>query len=177
MVVIAMMRGVNVGGTGKLPMAAWRAQLERLGFSQVRTYIQSGNAVFSTREKNVAAKLEAAIEAEFGFRRPAVLRSLEEMRAVVKANPFGAGRDPAKSVVSFLAGPIDETVRRAVTALGEGFPEEVIARERELYIYFPDGQGKTKLPLAKIEKTLGVACTARNWNTVEKLLAMAEEIA
>ena len=177
MLAIGLMRGVNVGGTGKLPMAAWRALCERIGLEQVRTYIQSGNVVFVTREKDLAAiatQMEAAIEKEFGFRRPALLLSLEDLRGVVKRNPFPAGRDPAKLIVSFLAGAIGDETRAKVAELAQGHPEELICHERELFVYFPNGQGRTKLPLAKIEKALGVACTARNWNTVLKLVEMAE---
>jgi len=180
MVVIALLRGVNVGGTGKLPMAAWRAQCERLGLTQVRTYIQSGNAVFRTREKSLATlsvRMEAAIEEEFGFRRPVILRSLAELRSAVERNPFVAGRDPAKLVATFLAAPITATVQNQVKALAAGFPEDVVPHECELFTYFPDGQGRTKLPLVKIERALGVASTARNWNTVRELLTMAEELA
>lgn len=179
MIVIGLLRGVNVGGTGKLPMEAWRAQAERLGFTQASTYIQSGNIVFVTREKNlaaVAAKIETAVEQEFGFRRPAILRTREQLRDVVARSPFPADRDPAKLVVYFLAGAIDTAVQGRLQELAQGHPEEVVAGPHELFIYFPHGQGRTRLPLAKMEKALGVDCTARNWNTVAKLLAMAEEL-
>jgi len=104
-----------------------------------------------------------------------MLRTASEMRQVVDANPFAArtGLDPSKLTVTFLAADPGNRAREAVRQIPTD-PEELHIIGRELYIYFPNGMGRTKLPMNKIEKTLGTPGTSRNWNTVTKLLEMAE---
>lgn len=170
---IALLRGVNVGGNGKVKMDALRALCEGMGLRRVRTYIQSGNIVFLGPE-GVGARLEAEIEKTFGVRTFVVIRTLEEMREIAARNPFPEV-EPKKLLVSFLQGT---PARQAAERVGqmEIGPEELHIQGSEMYIHFPLGQGVSKLPMAKIEKTLGLAGTGRNWNTVLALLAMAEEI-
>lgn len=164
-----MLRGVNVGGKNLLPMAELRALCERLGMLNVRTYIQSGNVVY--RGDVGASALRAAIAAEMGISCDVAVRTVEEMRALAARNPFPE-RDPKKVLVFFL---MDEpTGADKVMALGIA-PEEIRILGREMFIYFPLGQGVSKLPMGKIERLLGTSGTGRNWNTVERLLAMAEE--
>jgi uncharacterized protein (DUF1697 family) len=176
---ICLLRGVNVGGNNKIKMETLRAICEEQGLTRVETYIQSGNAVFVTGAKKLdglAAKLELAIEAACGFRPPVVLRSLAEWREVVRRNPF-AGRadvEPAKLLVTFLARALSAEERERVLAIPVS-PEEVHVDGAESYIYFPEGIGRSKLPFAKLERAGGgVTGTGRNWNTVLKLLEMAE---
>lgn len=174
---ICLLRGVNVGGNHKIKMETLRAICAGQGLTRVETYIQSGNAVFVARAlSGLGPKLEAAIEAECGFRPLVVLRSLAELREVVRRNPF-AGRaevDPAKLLVTFLARALSAEERERVLAIPVS-PEEVRVDGAESYIYFPEGMGRSKLPFAKLERAGGgVAGTGRNWNTVLKLLEMAE---
>jgi uncharacterized protein (DUF1697 family) len=170
---VALLRGVNVGGNNKVKMEALRATCEGLGWRDVRTYIQSGNIVFRTGDKNAGARLEAALEAQFEIRTFVVTRTLEEMRVLLARNPF-EGKDPKSVVVSFLSlEPTAEAVAK-VDAMGIA-PEEVRVLGREMFIHFPLGQRDSKLPMAKIEKTLGTGGTGRNWNTVMALLEMADD--
>jgi uncharacterized protein (DUF1697 family) len=162
-------------------MEALRALCESLGLEGPRTLIQSGNIVFRTNQRDlrrIAARLEQAIERGHGFRPAVVLRTLAEMRDVAARNPFGARTDldPARLVVTFLADRPEAPARRKVLAMKTD-PEELRLDGREMFIYFPLGMGRSKLPVPQIEKTLGTPGTARNWNTVRKLLDMAEEAA
>jgi len=171
-VMIAMLRGVNVGGNHKLPMARLRQICEELGLERPETFIQSGNILFETEDIEAAERMEAAIEREFSFRAAVIMRSAAELREVVKHNPF-QGRDGARSVVTFLKADPGEQVREAVRAI-QAEPEELRIAGREMYVYYPNGMGRTKLPIPRIERMFGCPSTTRNWNTVEKLLAMAE---
>jgi len=180
-VVVGLLRGVNVGGKNKIRMEALRALCESLGCEEPRTLIQSGNVVFRTQERNLrqlAQRLEQAIERGHGFRPAVVLRTLAEMRGVVARNPFAGRRDlnPAKLIVTFLGDQPAASARDRILAMKTN-PEELRLDGREMFIYFPLGMGRTKLPVARIEKTLGTVGTGRNWNTVLKLLDIAEQMA
>jgi uncharacterized protein (DUF1697 family) len=178
-VVISMLRGVNVGGHNKVKMDALRELYESLGLRDAQTYVQSGNVVFSTKEKNVGAlakQIEDAIESRFGFRSGVVLRTIPELRDVIVRNPFArrANIEAGKLLVTFLAQEICRETCDEIHKINTG-PEEVRIGERELYIYFPDGMGRSKLWPA-VEKALKKSGTGRNWNTVTKLLEMAEKL-
>ena len=179
-VLISMLRGVNVGGHNKIKMDGLRALYEGLKCEDARTYVQSGNVIFRTKEKNAASlgkKIQDRIEKEFGFRPALILRTAEEMRKAIAANPFAGPRDvePGKLLVTFLAG--DPGPDSQATLLGlKGHPEELHLLGRELYIYFPNGAGKSKLPWSSVEKLLKTQGTARNWNSVMKMLEIAEEL-
>ena len=180
-VVVGLLRGVNVGGKHKIRMETLRALCESLGFEEPRTFIQSGNVVFRTRQRNLrllAERLEEAIERGHGFRPAVVLRTVADMRGVVARNPFGTRRDiePAKLVVTFLADQPAVSACQKVLAMKTD-PEELRIVGREMFIHFPLGMGRTKVPTAQIEKTLGTPGTGRNWNTVLKLLDIAEQMA
>lgn len=177
--IISMLRGVNVGGHNKISMGELRVLCETLGLEEPKTFIQSGNVVFRSKERDlskVAKRMEDAIERKFGFRPGVILRTSGEMKQVILKNPFAKRRgiEPAKLVVTFLATIPDPPTREKLEKI-EANPEEVRIEGRDLYIYFPDGQGRSKLApvLGRILKNTG---TARNWNTVTKLLQMAEEL-
>jgi uncharacterized protein (DUF1697 family) len=181
-VMISMLRGVNVGGHNLIKMDALRVLYESLGLRDAQTYVQSGNVVFRTKVGNpvlLSKKIEDGIERGFGFRPSVVVRSASEMRDVIRRNPFAkrAGIEPAKLVVTFFANDPGAEARAKIMSLQAG-PEEVRVDGREVYVYFPDGMGKSKLwPL--IEKTLKAMTTpgtGRNWNTVMKLVEMAESL-
>jgi len=160
---IALLRGVNVGGRSMVAMADLRDRLTKLGFGNVRSILQSGNLIFDTKKKpaDVETLLEKDLELDVFVRTP------KEMDAIIGANPFPkeAKNDPGRLVVLFLKASGDgKTLQKAIKdreiARGEG---------RQIYVYYPDGQGRSRLTNALIEKTLGTRVTARNWNTVLKL--------
>lgn len=176
--VVSLLRGVNVGGHHKIKMDALRALYEELGCEKVRTYIQSGNVVYQTRASDLdrlGLKIAGAIERSYGFHVDVVQRTAEQMRAVVESSPFAGrpGLDPAKLAVTFLPLAADAAARARWSSIVIA-PEEAHLTGSELYVYFPNGQADTKFPFAAVAKALGSPGTARNWNTVMKLLDMAE---
>lgn len=176
---ICLLRGVNVVGSNQIKMDALRALCESLKLCKAQTYIQSGNIVFQTGERDHAkltARIESAIEKQHGFRPDVVLRTAAEMRAVIARNPFDKhnGIEPSKLIVTFLATEPAAVTRTALLAL-EPDPEEMHMNGREIYVYFPDGMGRSKFA-ALLARKLKNTGTARNWNTVVKLLEMAEKL-
>ena len=179
-VVIAMLRAVNLGSHHKLNMEALKTLCSGLGLRDVQTYIQSGNVVF--REDGgdpgvVARKLEEGIEQKFGFRPDVIVRSTSELRKVIAGNPFAKRPEvqPNRLLVVFMASAPGRQARERVLALPCG-PEEMHIKGREGYIYYPNGMARPSIPVARIEKLLETSSTGRNWNTVNKLLAMAETL-
>lgn len=180
-VLISMLRGVNLGPHNRIKMDALRSVYQSLKLEEPRTYVQSGNVIFRTKEKNLAklaVKIQDAIEKKFKCRPDVILRTTDEVKKAIAATPF-ADRphlEPGKILVTFLAA---EPPREAEANLAKfkDYPEELHLRGREMYIYFPNGAGRSKLPWSSVEKLLKVTGTARNWNSVTKMLAMAEEIA
>jgi uncharacterized protein (DUF1697 family) len=168
---VALLRGVNVGGRNSVPMAGLRSVLEELGLEDVTTYIQSGNVVFRSHApvRSLPATMERAIADAFGVRPTVVLRTPAELGAVVDGNPFP---DTARVHVVFL-----ERKPAAGAAGGldpERSPGDAFALDgRELYLHLGNGAGRTKLTGDYLERTLGVRGTQRNWNTVVKLLELA----
>jgi uncharacterized protein (DUF1697 family) len=174
---IALLRAVNVGGR-RVSMAAVRELITDLGGGDVRTLLQSGNAVFALAGRRDSAPLEQRLEAEaqrrFGFAVAFMLRSAAQWRALVDANPFPdrARQDPARLVlVAFKSAPAAAAV--AALQAGHRGPETMHIRGSEGWFVYPEGMGRSKLTNALIERRLGVACTARNWNTVLGLAALA----
>jgi uncharacterized protein (DUF1697 family) len=179
-IVISMLRGVNVGGHNKINMEVLRALCESLNFEDVATFIQSGNVVFRTKERDLAKvskRIGDAIEKSFGFRPDVILRTVEEMRGVIARNPFAARTDvePNKLLALFLADQPDAEARRRALSV-KADREELRVDGRVLYIYFPDGQGRSKLSMAAVERALKISGTGRNWNSVLKLMEMAERL-
>jgi uncharacterized protein (DUF1697 family) len=179
-VVIAMLRGVNVGGYQKLNMEALRTLCGGLGLLDVQTYIQSGNLMFreDTGDPGAAARrIEDGIQKKFGFRPDVIVRTTSDLRKVIANNPF-AGRPevaPNRLLAVFMAATPPRQARDRVLAIPTE-PEELHIKGRELYIYYPNGMARPKVPLVRIEKLLETSFTGRNWNTVNKLLAMAEAL-
>jgi len=177
---ISMLRGINVGGHNIIKMEALRALYESLGMEGTQTYVQSGNVVFRTSERDavrLAKKIQRGIEKNFNCSPEIILRSAAELADTIARNPFAKRRDiePAKLLVLFLASEPDAEARKKVLGIKTD-PEEMHISGREVYIYFPNGMGKTKLPWSKIDKLLGSAGTGRNWNSVTKLLDMTHKL-
>lgn len=179
-VIISMLRGVNVGAHNRIKMDALRALYESLGLRDSQTYVQSGNVVFRTEKRDLVAlakRIEDAIERGFGFRPAVILRTSAELRAVIARNPFAKRRgiEPSKLLVNFLVRDPGAEVRDKVLKL-KTEPEELRMDGRELYSYFPNGMARPKMSRAVLEKTLKIPGTGRNWNSVTKLLEMAERL-
>lgn len=179
-VLISMLRGINVGGHAKIKMDALRTLYSSLKFENPQSYVQSGNVIFQTEERDldkIAKRIQQAIEKQFACCPEIMLRSLDELRSVVKKNPFAKRSDvePNKLLVSFLLA--DPGIQARKTLLGQKFaPEELHAVGKQLYIYFPNGVGKSKLPWRSIDKILHTPSTGRNWNSVTKMLEIAEKM-
>ena len=163
---IALLRAVNVGGTGKLPMTELRAMCERAGFGDVRTYIASGNALFTSRlgEAQVKKRLEAELEDYAGRHIPILVRTAAEMRDVLERNPFPES-DRSGTVAIFLDEPPPAD---ALTAIRGRKDEEVRLGAREIYVDYKGGLGTSKLKIPAARDG-----TARNINTVAKLAELA----
>jgi uncharacterized protein (DUF1697 family) len=179
-VMICMLRGVNLGAHNRVKMETLRAVCESLKLHDPQTYVQSGNVIFKTDERDLVKltkRIESAIEKKFGFQTDVVLRSTVEMREVVARNPFAKRRgiEPSKLLVTFLAGDPAEEARVKVRAI-QCAPDELFIDGREIYIHFPNGAGRPTLSWATIPKMLKVSGTARNWNSVVKMLEMAEKM-
>ena len=178
---VALLRAVNVGGYGKIAMADFRKLLEGLGFRDVQTYIQSGNAVFDA--PGTAAKVRSAIAAGLekliGARVEVMLRTHEDLWRVIAGNPFAseAAADGARVHVAFLAGQAASGAEAALRRIVEQYPAR---RDRyhlagdQIYFHFPEGAAETKFSGKTLDKAIGVAATGRNWNTVLKLHEMSK---
>jgi uncharacterized protein (DUF1697 family) len=174
-VVVSLLRGVNVGGRNKMHMEALRTLCEDLGFEKPQTLVQSGNVVFETRMRNLtklAPAMENAIQQRFGFHSAVILRVSEDLRQVLAKNPFAGETDidGSKLLVTFFADEPGSEVRDKILSLPVE-SERVHLIGRELYVHFPEGMGRSKLGAKLSGLPIG---TSRNWNTVCKLLSMAE---
>src|SRR5262249_38938266 len=147
-VVIAMLRGVNLGPHHRIKMEELRALCATLKFRDAQTYVQSGNVVFHTDQRDCAKlqKLfEAAFERKFGFRSEVICRTTAELQKVIAKNPFAsrAHIDPAKLLVTFLSADPDQEAVRKIRAM-QLDPEELFVEGREVFVYFPKGMGRSK---------------------------------
>jgi uncharacterized protein (DUF1697 family) len=173
----ALLRGINVGGARKLPMADLRALLEELGHGAVRTHLQSGQAVFASGhgdEETLAAELAQAVEKRFGFPVDVIVRDHAYLRAVAEACPFPAAElEPKQLHVTYFSAPVDEE-RFASIDRPAFLPEEFRLGDRALYLCAPNGLGRSKLAeaLARPRVNKGLIATTRNWNTVTKLVEL-----
>ena len=157
-------------------MAELRELFASAGYDGVRTYLQSGNLVLSAKAPapELAADSERLIQAAFDMPIGVIVRSRDELAAVVERDPLGSTvTDPKRYQVSFLAGEIGRESIARLNALAVA-PEQLVAGARELYSWHPDGVGRSKLALALASADLGVLATARNWRTVTSLLELAD---
>src|SRR5258708_3320244 len=176
---IALLRGINVGGHRPVAMSDLRDLITGLGFDSARSMLQSGNLVFRGDAQTgeiLERLLEAEAETRLGLHADFLIRSAKEWKEVVVRNPFRkeAARDPGHLVVMFLKAAANAKDVKAVQAQIAG-PEVIRADGRHLYIVYPAGIGKSRVTNTLIEKKLGIRGTARNWNTVLKIAALAAE--
>ncbi|MER6107900.1 DUF1697 domain-containing protein [Streptomyces hirsutus] len=195
----ALLRGINVGGRRKVPMAELRTLMEGLGHDAVRTHLQSGQAVFTTGsgrpegreagedggegagentiEDALAAELADAVERRFGFAVDVIVRDHAYLRAIVEDCPFPAAESvPEQLHVTYFSAAVDADSFADVDRAAH-LPEEFRLGDRALYLYAPDGLGRSKLAerLARPRTTKGVVATTRNWNTVVKLMELTRD--
>ena len=171
---LVMPRGINVGTRNRVPMAELRSKLADEGYAGVATVLQSGNVVVSTeadRPDEVAGAMQRLLSDEFGVDVPCVVRTANEVRRVLERNPLHAiVSDPSRYLVNFLSKEPDPEV--VGPFLEEDHSPEAIAIEgSETYVWTPDGVKAMTLSYAYLEKRFGVVATARNWNTLEKIVA------
>jgi uncharacterized protein (DUF1697 family) len=178
MVIIALLRGVNVGGHNKIRMEILRELCVKLKLRDVQTYLQSGNAVFRSDQLDLVALskgIQTAIERKLGFAPEVILRTIPELRDAIARNPFAKrrGLDPSRLALTFLASEPSKEARENVLKIKID-PEELQIQGPHMYIYFPNGMARPSFSWSAIERTLKIPLTSRNWNTVNKLLEMAE---
>jgi len=176
---VAMLRGVNVTGHNSIKMEQLRELCDRLGFQKVETYVQSGNIVFQTKTENPARlskRMSESILDSFGFQASVIVRTSKEMENVVANNPFLKEKDvdSSKLHVTFLRdiaqGSSLKTLEKLATSQDRFYPAS-----REIYLYCPEGYGRTTLSNNAIEKALSVTATTRNWRTTKTLLDMVSK--
>jgi len=178
---VALLRGINVGGHKKINMADLKEVVSKCGFAGVQHYIQSGNLVFDGKgtAETARSKLEHAIENAFGFPVDIMVLSEDGFRGEVAACPFADGDSPKGELdpkflqLAFLKGTPDAAHIETLFSAYEG-PEMIAYKGHTIHIYFTEGSGRSKLTQLLTDKKLGVPATARNWNTVQKLLSMLD---
>lgn len=175
---IALLRGINVGGKNKVPMQTLGELITGIGGSAVRTHLQSGNAVFTHEQQDpprLATDLELAIAAELGLTISVLIRGGADLRRVVDGNPFPMeGINGSRFLVVFLSGPVPLDRLAAIDPAAYA-PDEFKPGVTEIYAHFPDSIRDSKLAALFTDRRLGLTASARNWNTVTKLLALSEE--
>ncbi len=170
---VALLRGVNVGGNNKVAMSDLRALCEEVGFADVRTYIQSGNIVLTTSLRSSAQvedRIERGLHDKTGLDVTVVARTPKELEKTVAANPFTSPSVNHSHLVVLFSKARPRVTELDVSKYG---PEQLVLTGRDAYIHYVNGQGRSKLTNAVLERLLGGPATARNWNTVNKLLTMA----
>ena len=177
--VVALLRGINVGGKAKVAMPELKQLFVDLGHEDVTTYIQSGNVVFRPGRRvpadELVDELEEAVAGKLGVPASVLIRTDTQLDKVLRSNPFvDKGADPSKLHVTFLAeAPTKKTADAVAVPAGETDEFSVASGRKEVYVHCPNGYGRTKINNTFFEKKLGVAATTRTWNTVNKLLELA----
>lgn len=174
---ISILRGINVSGQKSIRMNLLRNMYENLGFRNVRTYVQSGNVVFQSKDFKLGEleeKISGEIERELGFSVLVIVLTLEKFSRIIDHNPLSKDpeKDPTFLHVTFLASkPVEVDAGQIESRKSDR--EELIFSEEAIYLYCPDGYGKTKLNNGFLESKLKVTATTRNWTTTKELLKMA----
>lgn len=177
---ISLLRGINVGGHKIIKMDQLLQAYEELGFVDVATYIQSGNVVFKSCAKtseDLAKEIEEMLRRRFSMSVAVIVRTAEEIGKVARSNPFlkESGIDPGTLHVTFLSHAPQKAALKGLDALAAG-ADRFHCCGREIFLHCPNRFAETKLSINTFEKVLSVGATTRNWNTVNKLWAMAENL-
>jgi uncharacterized protein (DUF1697 family) len=179
---VSMLRAVNVGGSSRIKMEALRAVYESLGLADVRTLLQSGNVLFRsglTDRQQLVKRIMQEIERQLDLEVEVILRTLEEVASIVERGPVLSPRaDRSKLLVMFLTSVPDAAAQAALLKWHKSkeMKEMIEMRGPEIYLYYPDGVGRSKLTSAVIEDKLDTAGTARNWNTLTKLVEVGRAL-
>ncbi|HTK23646.1 MAG TPA: DUF1697 domain-containing protein [Gaiella sp.] len=172
--VAALLRGINIGPNKRISMSDLRSIVEGLGYTDVETYLQSGNVVFTPGKKgDHAERLSEAIEKETGHKVAVLVRTAKELAGVMAANPYPV-TDPTKVVVAFLGEQV-ELGQLGLGDLGPYLPDELTLHGRQIYVSLPNGQGRSKLMEALVRRRMPTTITVRNWRTVEALATLTYE--
>lgn len=176
---IALLRGINVSGQKKIKMAELRVHLSELDLRNIRTYVQSGNVIFESIESDTTfleRQIEKKILEKYGFEVVVMVKMTGELIQVLENNPFinSRLRDTSRLYVTFLSNIPDQEQLSKLEAINYS-PEEFVLDGKNIYFFSPQGYGKAKMNNNFFEQKLKVDATTRNWNTVNKLVAMTDE--
>jgi len=176
---ISLLRGINVSGQKLLKMDALRKLYENLGFSNIKTYVQSGNVIFTSKKADLtelAQTITQQIEKDFGFEVPVIVLTIDDLKHIIDNNPFLAQNDKDTSYfhVTFLSSKPQKKDFKAIEEKKLN-GEEISFTDNAIYLYSPNAYGKTKLTNSFLEKKLEVSATTRNWKTTNALLKIAQE--
>ena len=177
---ISLLRGINVSGHNKLKMDALKKMYEKFGFKKVKTYLQSGNIIFQNTDCNhnkLDQLISMQIKKDFELQVPVTVLTVDQMERIIKNNPFL--KDLTKDIsflhVTFLASQPEDYDNESITSrIAKG--EDIVITDSAVYLYCPDGYGKTKLTNSFIESRLKVSATTRNWKSANEILRIAQEI-
>lgn len=168
---LSILRGINVSGQKKVPMAELKSLYEELNLKDISTYIQSGNVIFRTESiKDLSQRIEQKILAKYNFNVPVIIRTMDEMQIVLRQNPFikESNIDLEKLHVTYLSeNPKQENIDKLNTYNYQ--PDRFLILGKEIYLYCPNGYGRTKLTTDFFENKLKVPATTRNWRTTNEL--------
>ena len=178
---ISILRGINVSGQKLIKMADLQKTYEKLGFGSITTYVQSGNVVFTEKKatpKELAASISKQIAKDFGFQVPVIVFSINTLKQIIASNPFIKDRekDTAFLHVTFLSSPPPKFDEKTIEEKKQS-GEAIAFTNMAVYLYCPNGYGKTKLTNSFLETKLQVSATTRNWKTANELARIADEIA
>jgi len=177
---ISLLRGINVSGQKIIKMAALKKMYEDLKFEHIQTYIQSGNVIFQTsktKKEYLETLISNQIKSDFGFEVPVIILDIEELKEILNNNPYSGDtkKDISHLGITFLSSK-PELANLQLIKQKQAEGEEFILINKSVYLYCPEGFGKTKLTNAFIESKLQVRATARNWKTANELLRIAENL-
>ncbi len=173
---ISILRGINVGGHKKILMEDLKKLYESLGFKNVQTYIQSGNVIFGCSDTNIlvlVSKIEQEIKKIFAFDVSVLIRTKNEFQKLIDHNPFPK-KDPSKLYVTFLSNTPSQSHIKEINILKDK-SEEFVMDDKAIYLFLPNGYGRTKLTNNFFEKILNTSATTRNWNTINELLKIIKK--
>ncbi len=177
---ISILRGINVSGQNPIKMDALQKMYKNLGFDNIATYVQSGNVVFKSEiadSKDLGMEITQQIEKDFGFNVPVIVLTIDNLRQIIDNNPFAKdlNKDKAFLHVTFLSSKPDKYDIKAIEEKKQD-GEEILITKHAVYLYCPNGYGRTKLSNTFWETKLKVRATTRNWKTTNELLKIATEI-
>ncbi len=177
---ISLLRGINVSGQRTIRMPELKALYESMGFSKVTTYVQSGNVVFDcadSKATKIGRAIEMEIERRFGFPVTVIIRNRDDFMRIIDGNPFIHPRkeDPSKLHVTFLSSSPSAEIADGLK-IPPGIKDECVINDKEIYLFCPNGYGRTKLSNSFFERKLKVPATSRNWNTVVALYDISTKI-